>query len=226
MHKEEIVKKFNTNRYGEFDYSKDIDVVRLPKLLAGINPKDHVLDIGCGDGKVMERILSSGATAEGLEISERSLKIAKKKGLSVHKINILEPWAHKLESKFDIVVAGEIIEHLYDTDMFLQQIRKVLKKGGKLKLSTPNVASLGRRIYLLFGKNPMLEFRLGKDEAGHMRYFTFAALKELIESNGFEVKKMEGTVVNFDNSGNLCSKFLADIFPTISSTIVVTAIKN
>ena len=56
------------------------------------------------------------------------------------------------EEFFDIVHAGEAIEHLYDTDSFVQECRRVLKKGGKLIITTPNTLSLPRRILYFFGR--------------------------------------------------------------------------
>jgi len=131
-----------------------------------------------------------------------------------------------LES-FDVVFAGEIIEHIYDTDAFLQEVYRVLKYDGDLILTTPNLATLGRRILLLFGKNPLIENSLRRDDSsGHIRYFIIETLLELLSLNGFKVVKVASTVINFTKNGSIKTRMLAKLFPSLGSTIIIKAIKK
>jgi SAM-dependent methyltransferase len=131
-----------------------------------------------------------------------------------------------MEEHFDSVVAGEIIEHIFDTDLFLNNIYKVLKKNGTLILSTPNIASLARRIMLLLGINPLIEVTARRYDAGHIRYFTFKSLKNLLYENDFSIMHFTSDSINFDNKAFFKSKILAEIFPTFGKTLIIKAAKK
>jgi len=63
----------------------------------------------------------------------------------------------------DIIFAGEIIEHLIDTDHFLDEIHRVLKKSGSLVLTTPNLCNLENRLRILMGLYPILLITLPEE---------------------------------------------------------------
>ena len=94
---------------------------------------------------------------------------------------------------FDCVVAGEIIEHLYNTDSILREIHRVLTRKGFLVLSVPNICSLRSRIKVLFGKLPVA---CAKSE--HIRDFNFDLIKKFIERNGFDIinKRSDGVWIH------------------------------
>jgi len=218
-------KNFCSFRYSDNFISSKIDEIRINKVLKLIGKNKHVLDLGCWDGSIMERIQAHGNQVTGIEISKSAIEKAKKKGLEIFDLSLGMDWAKKVNKKFDVVFAGEIIEHIFDTDRFLQNIRKVLKKNGSLIITTPNVASLGRRLLLLIGKNPILETTARKHAAGHIRYFTFETLTKLLIENNFRIETTESIVVNFNTSSTLFSVTLARLFPSLGSHLIVKAIK-
>lgn len=55
---------------------------------------------------------------------------------------------------FDLVHANQVIEHLYETDLFIKEIYRILKKGGYAIISTPNLAGLHNIVSLILGKQP------------------------------------------------------------------------
>lgn len=221
-----IDKKFNSLRYAHAFSITDSDQFRLEKVLTFIGEDKKVLDIGCGDGFLMEKIKRQNNEVEGIEISQPAIKKARKRGFIVHAVSLNDVyWSRKINGKFDVVWAGEVIEHIFDTDNFLKNTRRVLKKDGVFVLSTPNLASFGRRILLLLGINPLLETTARRYDAGHIRYFTFKNLTQLLKEHQFDVEQITSSIVNFDNSGKHYSKTLADIFPHIGNTIIVRARK-
>ena len=223
---DQIDKKFNSLRYAHAFSITDSDQFRLEKVLSFIGNNKKVLDIGCGDGFVMEKIKKQRNAVSGIEISIPSIRSARKRGFVVYDISLNDiHWSKKIKQKFDVVWVGEVIEHIFDTDSFLENVRRVLKKDGKMVLSTPNLASFGRRILHLFGINPLLETTARKQDAGHIRYFTFRNLTQLLKEHRFDVEQITSSVVNFDNSGKHFSKTLADIFPHLGNTIIVKARK-
>lgn len=218
-------KDFNDKRYSqEFKHAKtDIARIEAFKTLVGFNK--HVLDVGCWDGSISEIIKKQNNEVEGVELSE-SAKLAEKKGINTYRLDLNSDWGKQIEKRYDVVLAGEIIEHVFDTDKFLQNIRNVLRDNGEVIVSTPNVVSLGRRLLFLFGSNPNLEYTSRPHNSGHIRYFTLSNLTSLLEENGFEILYKGATLVNLSLSGNLSSTLLAKILPTLGTSLVVKARKK
>ena len=203
-----------------------IDRIKLQKVFKLLHGKKKViLDLGCGDGVYMKYFRQAGHSVIGVDIAENAIKKARKKGFKVYDLPLDKPFASKIKERFDVAFGSEIIEHIFDTDQFLQEIRRVLKKNGELIITTPNVASLGRRILLLLGKSPLTETTARKSDAGHVRYFTHETLANLLKENGFLVKYSSSAVVNLDINGHVYSKLLASLFPQIGNTIIIKAVK-
>jgi SAM-dependent methyltransferase len=100
----------------------------------------------------------------------------------------------------DVLVAEEVIEHLFDTDAMLELCHKLLKPRGLLLLTTPNLSSAVNRLALLLGRQPggteiSTVFRPGEAGAattplaGHIRVFTFGAIQEFLRFHGFVVER-------------------------------------
>lgn len=219
-----IREKFNQQRYREKiqQLSKN-DMFRVEYILEFIGNKKRVLDIGCWEGLISELIAKNENEVCGVDISESVLKIAQCKGIKTHKVDIESEELPFPGNYFDVVVAGEVIEHVFDTDSFLKKIKHVLKDGGNLIITTPNLATLGRRLLLLLGKNPLMEVSIDGDAAGHIRYFIKETLVDLLEKHGFKIDKITSDIINFNNSGRFYSVRLARIFPTLGRTLIVRA---
>lgn len=218
-------KKFNSLRYSSKFEENGVDNIRLGQVLKFIGSEKKVLDVGCGDGFIMKKIRKNGNNVEGIEVSTPAVIRARKSGFKVYDLSLSQPWAKNIKSKFDIVFAGEIIEHIFDTDSFLQNIHGVLEEKGKLVITTPNIASLGRRILLLMGKNPLIEITAIKTDAGHIRYFTRDSLISLLKKNRFKILEIKSSVVNVNLNGTVYSGLLAKLFPTLGNNIIIYAEK-
>lgn len=173
-------------------------------------PDANFLDCGCNDGeftlKVAERIGTKNI--HGIDMVPMNLDEAKAKLIEFHQGNLNEKIPFE-EGTFDVVHANQVIEHLANTDIFIKEAYRILKPGGYLIISTPNLASLHNILYLLVGKQPYWshvsdEVYVGTwhptystkrarisdtPEPAHRRLFTARALKELLEYYGFEVEK-------------------------------------
>jgi len=219
-------KKFNSIRYYKDFTIGNTEKIRINKLLKLIGTNKKVLDIGCGDGFISELILKNNNDVYGIEIAEDAIKKARNKGITIYDLDLNLDWCNNLQEKFDVVFAGEIIEHVFDTDKFLKNIHRVLKKDGYIVLSTPNVASLGRRILLLLGKNPLIETTARSYDAGHIRYFTYKTLKKLLEENNFKMKYFTSDCINFNANGLIKSKLGAIFFPKMGRSLIIKAVKK
>lgn len=191
---------------------------RTQLLVEWVGSGRRVLDLGCYDGRDSKAIADAGNTVTGVEIHPRATDEARRRGIDVQSFDIATDEWPLPEEGYDVVIAGEIIEHLVDPDSFLQNVRRHLRKDGRLILTTPNVASLGRRLMLLVGKNPYLEFSSSDDingfpTVGHVRYFTKRTLVRLCSAHGFRLVRLTSDRLNI---GPFSSVRLAQLAPTLS----------
>lgn len=198
-------------------------IITMKKIVDGLSLENKkILDIGCYDGSFLSLIKNRNNDFFGIEASDQGVRETKNKEIEVKQFFFDDKTPIPFEdSFFDIVVAGEIIEHIYDTDFFLREIYRILKPSGKLLISTPNIASLGRRIMLIFGISPILEISPNEaDSSGHIRYFTYKDLAKLLKKHNFILKIRKSDVVNFSSGGKIKSKTLAKILPNISQSLI------
>jgi len=219
------------NKFNEKQYSREMpvdgaDKIRIDFILNNIPDKKlKILDIGCWDGSYAKRYFKNTNIVYGVESSKTSANRAKQKGIIVKQGNYMEKSFFN-NMQFDIVVAGEIIEHVFDTDLFLKKVSNNLKDNGILIITTPNVASQPRRILLLLGINPILEYRnIDKVTAGHIRYFTFSNLHSLLKEHNFKILKSNSDILNFNNNGTLYDTNIPKIIKTFGRSILIVAQK-
>lgn len=201
---------------GAWQYYRKIVVLKL----IGSNKK--VLDAGCFDGQYMQEIKKNNNQVFGIEASEVAVESAKKNGLDVVGGD-LEKRLPFDDDSFDVVYSGEVIEHIVDTDFFVDEIRRILKNKGVLIITTPNLASFSKRLLLLAGRNPYQEasFSYPKNAVGHLREYTFDLLRDFMEFKGFEVKKVKSDVVGVPFVPVIIQRFLAIIFPKLGRSLIV-----
>lgn len=156
-------------------------------------PPGLLVDVGCGDGAIGGLLEGRGWRVMGLDIAEARLRDASRlpMDLVVADVGGVLPLR---SGTADAVFAGEVIEHLVDTDAFLAELWRVLRQGGLLVLTTPNLASFENRVRLLLGKYPIwVDWRLGGE--GHVRAYTPKILKDQMREHRFRVQKLVGNWV-------------------------------
>lgn len=185
----------------------------------------NIIDIGCYNGIFLSLIKNRNNNFYGLDANDWAVSESEKKDLNIRQFFFDDKTKLPFENEFfDVVIAGEIIEHIYDTDFFLQEIRRVLKPGGKLLISTPNIASLGRRLLLFFGISPLVELSPNEPESvGHIRYFTRKTLEKILAKHGFKIVSSRSDCVNFSSDGKIKSSLLARMFPNVGASIIFFA---
>lgn len=211
--------------YQSLDLTNKIYQVKTLRLISSLLPyaKSHmpyaILELGSADDSFLELVCK--------EINGHGL------GLDLTKGDDLEKPLKQKSNTADLIIALEVIEHLFDTDQFLSEIYRVLKPKGVLILSTPNLASLANRLRLLFGGYPKyLEF--SRAGAGHIHLYTPTVISRQLAANSFKIIKL--TSPNF-----LCPYItepwfpaflkeffmaLGDLFPSFGSHLLVVARKN
>lgn len=144
--------------------------------------------------------------------------------------NLMNDFTPLITDKVDTVFALEVIEHMIDTDVFLDRIHTCLKEKGLLVISTPNINNLRNRVLVPLGKYPSaLEYR---NIIHHVRLYNIAAIRSQLTEHGFVVKKIFG-VGFFPYRGPMGNKVyrwlserLGDIFPSLCANMIVIARKK
>jgi SAM-dependent methyltransferase len=167
----------------------------IVNLLANL-PKGKVLDLGCGDGEFSKRLKDLGFEVVASDMDYNRFKYHK--DISFHVSNLENELPFE-EAVFDYVLFLETIEHIYNPDFAIGQIKKVLKPGGTLILSTPNILNLNSRMRFFFEgsfdffREPLLDyckvFPAGLQNM-HLIPWRFQELEYLLYKNGLFVKNV------------------------------------
>ncbi|MCD6154727.1 MAG: class I SAM-dependent methyltransferase [Candidatus Verstraetearchaeota archaeon] len=172
---------------------------RIQIAISMVSKKDFItcIDVGCGEGilgKLLREKFGDNLYIVGLDISERALKHAAPYYDKLFQINLDSDELPKeiSEEKFDYIFCLETLEHLFKPERVLGIFKRILKSGGEVIISFPNIAWYKYRIELLRGKPPKYYlFSPGE----HVQQFTLHSIKKLLEEKGFIVVKMDGQFV-------------------------------
>jgi 2-polyprenyl-3-methyl-5-hydroxy-6-metoxy-1,4-benzoquinol methylase len=213
--------KKNTNGYID-----DFIEPRIGIVARWIGSNKKVLDAGCYNGKYSEVFLKNGNEVYGVDASSDAIEEANARDIKASVGDLEEKFPFR-DEMFDVVHAGEVIEHLYDTDMFVSECRRVLKRGGLLILTTPNTLSLPRRILYFFGSGRFFEasntFSTEPKAVGHIRFFTKKLLRNFVEAKGFTMEKFTSDHVTFPK---FVSRRLAKLHPTFGRILIMSFVKK
>lgn len=181
--------------------------------LIDTQPQGLLLDLGCDDGSWTRNLAQKMQTDKvfGVEIVRERGEKAAAKNISVSFADLAGPLPYN-DATFDVVHANQVIEHVSDVDHFLEEIHRLLKKGGMAVLSTENGSSwhnifaaiMGWQIFSLTnlsGKklgigNPLAVHRGQSDHLKswtHKVIFNYRGLLEFCEAHGFVVEKVIGS---------------------------------
>jgi 2-polyprenyl-3-methyl-5-hydroxy-6-metoxy-1,4-benzoquinol methylase len=157
-------------------------------LLEHVVAGERVLDVGCGEGWFAVELARAGAAVVGIDVAEEPLRRARERGaglcpeLDLRLVDADGPWPVD-DAGFDVVWAGETIEHVADTAGWLSQARRVLRPGGRLLLSTPAHGRL--RVLALALSRRAFEAHFDP-RADHLRFYTRSGLTQLLSEFGFQ----------------------------------------
>lgn len=222
-------------------YKADRNDDRIPRCLrmvAELSPP-RLLDVGCGDGFFMALAASKGAGQDrmaGLELNAQAAEAARARGFECERWNAEEPFPFA-DASFDMVFAGEIIEHLVDPETMLAEARRVLAPGGYLLLTTPNLVAWFNRVLVLIGVTPMFvehTYRVTYGPAysllkrtghpvGHLRIFTWTPLRQVLKDNGFAIVSCVGSAGLPAPLVHQVDRLISHLRPRLAANFIVLA---
>ncbi len=170
------------SRYGYSVFAASGIQLLIGRIAATIFYRDEIplqdggaaLDVGCGNGKFVQKLNALGWQAQGVEFSKSAAEAGIEAGLEIT-VGTLED-AQFEDGSFSLITARHLIEHLPDPKQFMAEIRRLFRPGGRLLIRTPNSNALGRR---WFGAN-----WYANDPPRHLIMFTPANLGQLAEQAG------------------------------------------
>lgn len=210
-------------------YNKIVDLKRLHFIASNLSayppaPATRILDVGCGNGHISLFLGSLGYTVLGIDVSEKAIHKAKALNTLPHvRFEVVSAEAlSTLDTRYDIVICSEVLEHLSTPEDTLHAIGSLLKKDGLLFVTVPN--GKGPREVLVTQPMQQLQRHPGMmlsivtqakkmmgysgqtlqsdaDELGHIHFFSKHQLLSLASRSGFSVSKFEH------------ADFLGDVFP-------------
>jgi len=200
--KENVINSFNLN-----NKDKPLDNIKI-------------LDIGCGGGLLSEPMCRLGAQVFGIDASEKNINIAKlhakKNGLKIY-YECTSPESFKTETKFDVILNMEIIEHVEDIDFFLESCSRLLKKNGIMFVATLN-KTLKSYLFAIIGAEYILRWLpIGTHE--WEKFVKPEDLIKILKNYNLKLDALDGMKFNLiqdkwnlssDKSINYIAKFIKD----------------
>ena len=174
------------------------------------NASARLLDVGCSDGEWTLKCSSRIGTTlvSGVEVVQEQIEKAKARNIDVRNadLNTQIPFE---DGSFDVIHANQVIEHLYDTERFLQELNRTLTMDGYVVVSTENASSWHNIFALVMGwqmfsltnvcskggiGNPIAIHRgdetMRWKSMEHVRIFSYLGLREYMEHFGFEIENV------------------------------------
>ncbi len=138
--------------------------------------RGRLLDVGCGNGQFLAEMRDLGWKVTGLDPDERAVRLAREeRGLEAYQGTLRD--MKFPEQSFDVITLVHVIEHAHDPVGTLRECFRVLKAGGRLVVRTPNVASLGHRLFRAAWR--------GLEVPRHLHLFTPRTLLTCVQQAGF-----------------------------------------
>jgi len=184
MESQTIATDLGSSRYETTPRRDRFDRAYLLQRFVG---KDRrVLELGCSTGYISRLLKQHGCSVVGIELDTAAAKLAA--GICdqvvVADLNG-NAWAQPIKGRFDVVLMGDVLEHLVHPDQVLRSACPLLLPGGEVIVSLPNVVHWTQRIETLFGRFKYQPF--GLLDYTHLRFFTVDSARTLIESSGYRI---------------------------------------
>jgi 2-polyprenyl-3-methyl-5-hydroxy-6-metoxy-1,4-benzoquinol methylase len=161
-------------------------------VLNATEPGDRVFEGGVSSGYFASVLVRAGLRVDGHEldpeVAERARQVCE--NVYVGDLSAFDPG--KLDGDYDVLLFGDVLEHLPDPAAVLRRMRTKLRPGGTLIVSVPNIANWFVRLSLLAGRFDYTD--RGIMDRTHLRFYTVRTLTEMLADAGFRVEALVGAV--------------------------------
>lgn len=152
-------------------------IVPRDKTLIDHTPEGRFLDIGCGNGSRLLKMKKLGWQVFGVELNTFAYQKCIDNDLDVQN-KPLERTTYK-ENYFDVIYMSHLIEHLHNPDEIIKICAKLLKKGGKLYVNTPNNNALGKKIFN--------KYWFANEVPRHIILYSKKGIKQIIDKHKMQI---------------------------------------
>jgi SAM-dependent methyltransferase len=153
-------------------------------LLSHVKTGDRVLDLGAGDGTFAAELRTAGCDVIAVDVAHEALRRARARVPDLDARHTDEQGPLPLdEDAVDVVWAGEVLEHVADVVGLLAEVRRVLRWGGTLLVTTPYHGNVALAALAARGRTALDEHF--DPRADHLRFFTTTTLRSVLEDAGF-----------------------------------------
>jgi ubiquinone/menaquinone biosynthesis C-methylase UbiE len=141
-------------------------------------PVGTLLDVGCGGGRFLNRMQKRGWKVEGSDFDEQATKkVTSRYGIKTYVGDLCQ--CELPSNSFDVITMSQTIEHLYTPETTLRECLRILKPGGLLVMTTPNVNSIAAAEFGAHWR--------GWEAPRHLHLFSVESLQRLTQHVGFEI---------------------------------------
>jgi SAM-dependent methyltransferase len=184
-----------------------------------------VADLGAGGGEVCDWLARRGVRPIACDVVPDAQRAARERGFDAVGLDVGGCLPFR-SAGLDGILAGEIIEHVYDPALLLRECARVLRPGGMLVLTTPNLAPAQDRLRFLAGHAPRQVNPFHEYLYLHIRPFTSALLADGLRLAGLvPAPPLSNYVVLRTRFGELRSAWAARRWPTLGGSLIVAAVK-
>lgn len=180
------MEKLNTiQKFQNVGWEKPLEILGFNKKMVLDNFKEKsVLDIGCGDGFLLKKLLEENNSIKtlGIDISPVALEKAKENGIECRLFDITERLPFE-DNSFESVLLLDVLEHMFQPKPVLKEAARTASKY--VYISVPNFVSFPARLQVLFGKVP----ENNTLRKGHIFWTTRKVIHSLIKDCGLEIEK-------------------------------------
>ncbi|HYQ72781.1 MAG TPA: class I SAM-dependent methyltransferase [Gammaproteobacteria bacterium] len=181
-----------------YEYDVDLDGETAPaRVVRMVGQNKRVLEIGAGPGSITRHLQGHGGCAvTALELDSEAIKLLSPFCEKVYQANLNDPdWPQMLsaEDRFDVVVAADVLEHLYDPWTTLGLMKRFLNENGCLVISLPHVGHSSIAACLLQEDFNYRDW--GLLDRTNIRFFGIRNIQALFENAGLKIIHAEFVVV-------------------------------
>jgi 2-polyprenyl-3-methyl-5-hydroxy-6-metoxy-1,4-benzoquinol methylase len=152
-----------------------------------------VLELGVGDASLTKRLFDAGAVVDGIELDAVAAELARPYCRAIVVDDLDDKRSTHRDERYDLIIAADVLEHLRDPEFVLSQLRELIRPGGRLVVSLPNVANVYVRLNMLLGRFPY--HTKGILDRTHLHFYTLKSAEKMFTKAGWTVTDRDVTTI-------------------------------